>query len=227
VLLVVGVVTALRTLRLRTPAGAWSLGVIVPAMLASLGLSIVAAREIFTAKDDESSAYMAAISASIRRLAHESPPGTDLYLRNDDFKPVSLLASMGMRRDAFPMLGAYWVIAHGTHPLAGHRIVFVEPEESLARIRAVVRPEVARLFASAAEADARGIPVQEVPELVASNTQWAARQRLLRQRMGPRGVAIERALREKVRTDPTARALFERAGQGDPALRLKKPPAAP
>jgi hypothetical protein len=226
-LLVVGVVTALRTLRHVAPAKGWSLGVIVPMILASLGLSVVAARAVFTARDDESGAYMTAVSASIHALAQQSPPGADLYLRNDDFKPVGLLASMGMPREAFPMLGGYWVIAHGTRPLAGHRVVFVEPDDSLARIRAVARPEVAHVFASATEAAERGIPVREVPRLAAINGRWTARQRALRERMGQRGAAIERALRDKLRTDPTARALFERAVQGDPALRLEKPTAAP
>ena len=96
-------------------------------------------------------------SASIELLATRIPERSTLYVRNEKFRPASLMFALGAPEVQFPGIGAYWAVYHGPEDFQGRTIRFVEESPELLRaIRARVRPEIAEMFVSTEELASRG-----------------------------------------------------------------------
>jgi hypothetical protein len=96
-------------------------------------------------------------SASIELFAMRIPERGTLYVRNDRFKPASLMFAMGAPEVLFPGIGAHWIVYHGPEDFQGRTIRFVEENPELLRaIHERVRPEVATMFVSAEEVRRKG-----------------------------------------------------------------------
>jgi hypothetical protein len=84
---------------------------------------------------------------AIRAVVDTVPGNETVFIRNDRFQADSLIVGMGSRYADLPGIGAYWVMAHGLGPVAGHPIRFVEPDpQRLQAIRAETIPATAALF---------------------------------------------------------------------------------
>jgi len=221
-LLSLGVAAALRHARL--PPYEWGAvrRFVVPALAAVVALDAITAAHADAVGEASSRDFTASVSASIRTAAHALPARADLYLYNEDFRPVSNDLAMGMPRWQFPGIGAYWFIDYGTMPFEGHRIRFVERSPgTVADLRANVLPDAAALFVTADEAGRTGVPVRSLPDMEAiSKRWWDAQDPELRAKVAEAMRSDESAagqFRRALERDPKAMEDFRRALQRDPA----------
>jgi hypothetical protein len=117
--------------------------------------------------------WMDLVDGSLRILVARVPKNGILYVKNDVFRPATLIYAMGAPHSVLPGIGAYWITAHGVEPIEGRTIRFVEFEhDTLRNIRAKSKREVARMFVSPTEAVRAGgnvYPIQgNVPDDVAA-----------------------------------------------------------
>ncbi|HVU00217.1 MAG TPA: hypothetical protein VHE30_00645 [Polyangiaceae bacterium] len=91
------------------------------------------------------------------------PEDRPIYITNTKFSPLLLLFGMGVQRELFPDLGAYWVISHGPDAkLNGHEVRFVASDELVKKVRASDLPRVSRLFVTEREAKSQQASVVDV-----------------------------------------------------------------
>lgn len=218
-LLCLGVAAALRRTPLPKPGPTIIRRIVLPAAAGLVLLDALTAEHANADGENASREYAASLSASIRGAARGLPKNADLYLYNDDFKPVW---NVGMQSWQFPGIGAYWFIQNGPAPFEGHQIRFVERNtRTVADLRAHVLPEAAAMFLTPGEADTAHVAVRELPDLARiAERWWNAQDPGLRAQLAeamrnddtPSG-----RLRHAIQQDPKAMEEFRRALEKDPA----------
>lgn len=128
-----------------------------------VGLSTFVSAKTYSAHEKWSHDWMRLTEAAIRGAAKKAPDGKTAYILNDRFKPVQRVIRMGVPRDQFPGVGAYWIIAHGTESVDGRVIRFVvENAKLLETIKTEQRQEVAAMFVSPEDAARDGARVLSI-----------------------------------------------------------------
>ena len=221
-LMMLGIAASVRYLPFPTFTRSRTLRWLMPAGAALVVLDAATAHFGDANGEGASRNFMASLSVAIRNAARRLPQGADLYLFNEDFNPVAIDVAMGMQRWQFPGIGGYWAIDYGPAPFEGHRVRFVERNQTaVADIRANVEPDMAALFVTPEEATRARVTVRELPELQAiRDTWWNAQDPELRAQVAAAMRQDDSAagqLRRAIQQDPQAMEAFRRALERDPA----------